>query len=360
MAINDIASAGTMVGASLETAGIYQQSFLIDSLSGSAFGTIGSLLLLIAVIMGLITFLITGQGKGLLWFFVGPAILYFVYFNRTEVGTTSWRFARYERPQTNVDYVSQATLDPDLLKYPIGSPSFIKTEDGGQQSAKVSWLFAWYNDIVSSITREVSYALANGKGDLDVRFMMNAGVFRRLAMPQMKEPGLQHLLHTGFMGECAPLVQASEKIVSADYGNVGGGTGGYALGTDRCNLVDENYEKNIYALIREEHSLQTASTIDYIANLIGAFPFLKDDLPGNRTCAAEKVRLYCKSSNLTSLDEAEIEKLHDEISASCSGDQKEFAKKIQDNHCKIAKKLAGELGPNPSAQDVYNHIMQRE
>jgi len=142
-------SAGTLVGAVLETAGYISQQEILTDLS-SFFDSGGALLFIIAGIGGVLSVVIFGSYRMAQYILIAPAIFYFLIGWQTEVDGVMWR----RTPQTEVNVARDARL--------LQSDPAIKTDNSGDveklkdEPIRIAAPFYMFASFTSSLVAEFS------------------------------------------------------------------------------------------------------------------------------------------------------------------------------------------------------------
>ncbi len=132
-----INSAGTLVGAVLESAGYIYQSHILDQLSKPLTNEIGALVYLVGIVIAISQIVVFKSSKMAPWLLIGPAVFLYVINERTDMPVTKWSFGSQERDQSQV------------------GPSLKEITEGGSLDAKVSKVFKRYVDVVSATVRSM-------------------------------------------------------------------------------------------------------------------------------------------------------------------------------------------------------------
>lgn len=197
-----VGSSGTLVGAALETAGYYYQSWLLDALGDPGIHSVGALLYVIGAIVAVTTFVVSGNFKLGGWFFLGPGLFFSVILPRQETAGSDWQFGGEPR--------NRQQLEEQYKELTYGGESY---------TPKVSKLFAAYNDLVSSSVRDIVATLNGERERVDLKFLFRSQLYAYMVSPTIKEPGFRELLHLGLLGRCRELVEAGREMADAANGD---------------------------------------------------------------------------------------------------------------------------------------------
>lgn len=151
-----VGSAGTLVGASLETAGHLLQSRMLDLLdpakpiANNVSLTVGALLYVIAAMTALFTIAVGGNYKFGLWFFAGPVLFFWIIRDRVDSNGASWISGSREHPFERVYRVTEwARADYNDMTTAGAAP-------------RVSRVFAMWNHFTSEVVRSFVSVLDPG------------------------------------------------------------------------------------------------------------------------------------------------------------------------------------------------------
>lgn len=193
-----VGTAGTLIGAALETAGHFIQSQLLDLLSSSAGTSIAGLLFLIAGVSAILIVAIGGNYKFGAWFLVGPVLFYAVVFTRVESSGAIWQFG--SRLHKN-EYVDQAVAG---------------IVDSGKK-AKVSWFFAKWNKLVSMSIRSMTEVVGATKQNADLNFINQTMRYVAINSVQVSDPKIQEFMRLlTFSADCLPFYEAQFRVNAKD------------------------------------------------------------------------------------------------------------------------------------------------
>ena len=150
-----IGSAGTLVAAGLQTAGMYLQSSLLDVILSPYGSNIGMFLYTLSAVVAIIILALGGNYKFGLWFLIGPAIFYQLVAPREIATVTSWQLGQR---------LHHAQLVGRTVR---GVGEGAATTTG--KTVYVSSFFALWDSIVSSTVQTAVRALliTDVKSDLD-------------------------------------------------------------------------------------------------------------------------------------------------------------------------------------------------
>src|SRR5579862_1021295 len=112
---SQIGSVGHLVGASMETAGQFLQSLMLDFFATSNFALgAGVALFVIAAMNTIHIFLFQGHPKGILAFFIGPVLFLFLVFTRTPSTGAKWQYGFRTYTQAPVENAAVSVLGTEV------------------------------------------------------------------------------------------------------------------------------------------------------------------------------------------------------------------------------------------------------
>ena len=192
--MNDyVASSGTLVGAALQSAGYYYQSWALDALT-QPFKGLYFLVYVVAALISLTSFVVSGRVKNIYIFLIGPVFFAAIINERTESAGVEWRYGKKvyseERVQQRV-----ATMTPD--------PAYIP---------RVSSVFARYDAIVSSFVQSVIAALNKSRTDADLKLLVRAELYGFMMNQELTDTGTRDLVQVSLLGDCRALITAGREM----------------------------------------------------------------------------------------------------------------------------------------------------
>jgi len=187
------ASAGTFVGAALETAGMYYQSYALDLLGYSLQGLV-VLVFVIGAMAALVAHAFRTGDRSILLILLGPALYLSMVYERSSVPPVEWSEATTEQEQGAVE---NAVAGIAAQKKYVPMPSS---------------LFANFDRLVSSFVKQTSDALRAANDQVDTGMIVKTQLVGYLMNPKITDPGLKELLHLSLLGECRAMIQAGQEM----------------------------------------------------------------------------------------------------------------------------------------------------
>lgn len=187
------ASAGTFIGAALQTAGQYYQSYALDLITYSLGGLV-VLVFVLGVMASIVAVVLQGGARTGLLLLLGPALYFAAVFQRSDVPTVEWSQAKTAEQQASVG---------ESLDGINGTNAY---------TPRTSSLFAGFDRLVSGFVRQVSDGLREVGEKTDLGMVVKSQLLGLLMTPEITDPGLKELLHLSLLGECRGLVQAGQEM----------------------------------------------------------------------------------------------------------------------------------------------------
>lgn len=256
-----LGASGTMIGAALETVGFYYQSFALDALTQPLKSSAGALVYTVGVVAAMFEYVSTGKYSLGKWFLLGPALFFAVIENRTPTMGADWRYGNQPR---NVQLAHEQS--EDMLRQTLRQVN-LNTGGGGQQQltpAYVSSVFAWYDDLISSIVQEAVRVLsaAARAPDRDVGFLARTHLFKELYNYQVDDQGFGELIHIAYLRDCRTVVETGRQMKEPGIAQA---------------KYDELEAKFLAAIENTKVKIRTDSAAEYVAGMMVNYPNIWDD-----------------------------------------------------------------------------------
>lgn len=182
-------TAGTVVAAVLETLGYVAQSRILDDFT-PFFKTGGALLYLIAILGALGSVSVFGSYRMGRYLLVGPGLLYFFVFFRTDVGPVVWQIGGEE---------SHPIVG--ALIGPLENYASIESEP-----AQVSWFFARFTRLIDHTTREISDLILDDEYNQDLLWLSRSHVLRMVTSSHVTQNQTFGMIFDTLIGQCEPMI----------------------------------------------------------------------------------------------------------------------------------------------------------
>lgn len=188
-----VGSSGTLVGASLETVGHYMQAQLLDVFALGIGDTFAGFLYVLAGMGAILILAIGGNYKYGLWFLFGPAVFFALTSVRVPSTGPVWQFGTRELPQDRV---------VESIDGVFAEGFALASESGEAIPTDVSWFFARWNQVSSSIV-QAFVSIVNGTGNYtDLHFVEQGSRYNALFNQSIRDPELQTLTQLLMVQEC--------------------------------------------------------------------------------------------------------------------------------------------------------------
>jgi len=210
-------SASSPIAAALATQGYFAQSRIIDSMlsEGSVLFGIAPLLYLLAGIGGLIMLALGSPPKLYLWFLMGPLLYHYILNKRVESTGNVWTIGSRLMPQSEVERLAGIdTGFDDPFEVDVSFNGFRIGTFGGTHTAKVPWVFAFVDTLVSSAVRGISstftptFTLANGSEEpwyimSDIKW----DLLETITSAKISNADVRDILNTFLFSECGTVLK---------------------------------------------------------------------------------------------------------------------------------------------------------
>lgn len=258
-----IGGAGTLAAAALETGGYYMQSKFLDTLLDGPIYTFGAFFFLMSLLAGLIMSSLGGEYKHWLWFLVSPGLLMFVLGYRVPADSADWRFGYRDH---NDEWVTAAV------------------EDLNPGTVQVSWLFARWNALTSSVVNNfvLGFDLFDAQSDINV--LKKAQKYHSVFNMELSDGLMNEMVHLLLLNHCQRYLavqltkyQEPRAYSDAEYNAI----------VDAMNdeIVISSLDENSYAILNKLQSagyLESGWQID--VPIIGPIGVGEDQLADSYTC----------------------------------------------------------------------------
>lgn len=191
----EVGSAGTIIGAVLETAGYVAQSHILQDF-GEFFQGAGALFYTAAAIGGIISVALFGSYRMAQYLLLGPAIFWWLVGSTTTTQPVQYRLGGGE------------PLDV--------SPAFVGPLEGylPQGEIKVSTFFKWYTTLINDLTREIADAILQHENDEDLLFLARNQVLDLVVHARPQKEQLFNMLKESLFGACQPMMSTAIALSS--------------------------------------------------------------------------------------------------------------------------------------------------
>jgi len=190
--IQRVASVGSQIGASMETAGHHAQALLLDQFGGPVGMKIGGLLYLIGIIGALITISSGGSYRFGIWLLLGPPLFFFLVNVRSPSEGADWRFGTRLHAQSEVQKGVRGLFDTDI--------------------GKVSLFFKGWNALVSTIVQGLVEVVGVTDGSSDLDFLNKSERYFSVYATKTIDPKLSGFINVTLINRCADYIGNRKKL----------------------------------------------------------------------------------------------------------------------------------------------------
>ncbi len=213
-----VASGATLVSSTLESVGFFYQAYLLEVFREPFQSSIGMLFYVVGIIMGLGIYVLSGRYKFGFWALVGPALFFACVLNRSEVGPADWRFGGRVVVKDATKHGVCESLESQTILKKMSDYDFSNcySESPDPPKAKVSSVFAWYEQLLSYSIQQVTYLFVQGRQRAVDQVIARAELVAIAKTSKILDVGLEELFQNAFMHECREAVEFAEKAHAQD------------------------------------------------------------------------------------------------------------------------------------------------
>lgn len=183
-------TAGTAMGAALESAGYVAQNHVLTQLHPILIA-LAVLFFVIASMQAIWSMLVDGRALMPLLKVVSPAIVLFILSYRVDSNGVPWQYGETEAQRRAV-VLEQTQFDVPTVQ--------------------VSWLFNQFNSSVSGLIRTLTDLLTNDRVRDQVLFTNRQRITGVVLSSELVSPGLKSLIAQGLQGQCGLWLSAARRI----------------------------------------------------------------------------------------------------------------------------------------------------
>lgn len=178
-------SSGTVIGAVLESVGYYTQAEILQRFNSLFIGG-GATLYLLALMGAVISVVIYGSFRMGRYLVVGPGLLFFFVFTRTDIKPVVWRIGGENAKSISKFFSGQLEMYRDFTNdHPV----------------QVSWFFAWYTHLIGEITRSMSDVILKNEAQQNLLFIAREQGYRMVTEARLKDSFTMDLVQESLLGE---------------------------------------------------------------------------------------------------------------------------------------------------------------
>jgi hypothetical protein len=192
--IGRVSSVGSLVAASMETAGHYTQSQLLDVFAGPFGMHLGALLYLIAIIISLVSLASGGSYRFGIWLLIGPPLFFFLVNVRTPSDGVQWRFGARDHDQSEV----------------LRGVRGLTGQNGS--SGNISLFFSTWDKLVSGVVQGFVELLHLTDKGSDLDFLNKTETYMRLFGKDVQDPRVKGFVGLALSNRCADFIALKKKV----------------------------------------------------------------------------------------------------------------------------------------------------
>lgn len=240
---NCTGSSFTAIAAAMATQGYWAQADIVEFLQFSSFKDLAILFYVCSAAGGLISMALGMPPKLYLWFFMGPPLYQFLLVEPAHTNGTRWEVAKQVQNQSDVWKLAytgiqntRAFQDTGIglksFQNPFtGENVYLEPSGGG---AKVSWFFAYFDIIVSSVVQNLiswfgpysavpgsggGLRLGNGDGAWHLLTDQKWGMLETITSAKITDAALRDVLVTFLSSECGDRFRTAVNLGNLTQAN---------------------------------------------------------------------------------------------------------------------------------------------
>ena len=205
-----VGSVGSVLAATLATAGHSLQSAVLDFFEDGFASSMGALAFILAAIVAMLTIALGGHYKFGLWFLVGPWVFYWLLLPRIASGGVRWQVGGQAYDQQIVLSAAKGVTPQSAADKANG---YLRP---GNEVGKVSWFFVWWDDFTSDVVNMLVSLLRLEVKRVDLRFINRTQRFQTLMSANVTDRKLAAYIGTVMQGECGQFFGVMKDLYSAN------------------------------------------------------------------------------------------------------------------------------------------------
>lgn len=240
---NCTGSSFTAIAAAMATQGYWAQADIVEFLQFSSFKDLAILFYVCSAAGGLISMALGMPPKLYLWFFMGPPLYQFLLIEPAHTNGSRWEVAKQVQNQSDVWKLAytgiqntRAFQDTGISLKSFQNPFtgeniYLEPSGGG---AKVSWFFAYFDIIVSSVVQNLiswfgpysavpgssgGLRLGNGDGSWHLLTDQKWGMLETITAARITDAALRDVLVTFLSSECGDRFRSSVNLGNLTQAN---------------------------------------------------------------------------------------------------------------------------------------------
>jgi len=191
-----VGSAGKVISAILQTAGLFAQSSILEGVRTNL-ASFGALIYIVAIISALISVALYGNYRRGSYLLIGPALFYWMLNDTVDAGPTAVRYG-------NRTFASSGEEQINFLKQ-ISDPAKYSSKP------KISYFYAEFDNLVSSLVQNLVAFLINTENKQDLINEGKERVYSKVLALRGSTVGFSSLVSLGIAGHCADVLSLSQR-----------------------------------------------------------------------------------------------------------------------------------------------------
>lgn len=186
-------SAGSLIGAVLESMGYHFQAHALDTLSDPLTNEVGGLIYLVGLVLAVAITATQGKYKMGIWLLIGPPLFFSVIIPRASIPNARWRFG-YEDRDVN------GKVDSEVQER-------MQRSNSALSDANVSKVFKRYVEMVGVSTQHIVGTIAKYRNKTDIWMQVRGELFAMLHTGRVEDPFLMRLMQLSLFGHCHNVIR---------------------------------------------------------------------------------------------------------------------------------------------------------
>lgn len=195
---NVVNSAGTLIGAVMETAGYVVHARILDDFQGLLTNT-GALFYAVAGVGAIISVALFGSYRMAQYLLLGPALFYFLVQSRAEIDPALWKLGGGDGKLVSDAFAGQ------MEEYkPLTRP-------------KVSQFFYWYTTIISNLVNHISDQIVKIESEEQLLFIGRSQIYDLVINARPQKAQLYEVLSGTLLSDCEEMMRYAVALSSPTF-----------------------------------------------------------------------------------------------------------------------------------------------
>lgn len=206
------ASAGTLVSAAMQTAGLASQEAILRDFA-TFFESGGALIYIIAGIGAVLSVVSFGSYRMARYLLLGPALFWFLVNVTTSQPGVQWRLG--DGNPRSLAGASDAEGSLQSIRLIEANSRTVGTRSVAGEYT-VSWTFAWFTTLIDEFVRQTVGLILSFENDEDLMFISRTETFRQLRDAVPEDSRLLEMINGRFSSECRDMMGAAITLANPD------------------------------------------------------------------------------------------------------------------------------------------------